>query len=44
MSSVNDVGGVFLYADDPHALAAWYARQLGWTYCQSAPSARRAAR
>lgn len=36
MSSVNGVGGVFLYADDPHTLAAWYARRFGWTYLSSA--------
>src|SRR5690242_13714177 len=29
MISVNGIGGVFLYANDPHKLAEWYTRNFG---------------
>jgi predicted enzyme related to lactoylglutathione lyase len=29
MAKATGIGGVFLRADDPEALAAWYARHLG---------------
>jgi catechol 2,3-dioxygenase-like lactoylglutathione lyase family enzyme len=29
MISVNGIGGVFLYANDPRKLAEWYTRNLG---------------
>ncbi len=35
MSGVNGIGGVFIYASDPHALAAWYAEHFELAFLSS---------
>ena len=36
---VNGIGGVFIYADDPSSLAAWYSQHLGIEFtADDAPS------
>jgi len=32
MIPVNGIGGVFLYANDPHTLAEWYTRNFGLAF------------
>lgn len=36
---VRGIGGVFLYAEDPAALSAWYARHFGLTFLEWDPGA-----
>jgi hypothetical protein len=35
VSGVNGIGGVFVYASDPHALAAWYAEHFELAFLSS---------
>ena len=35
MSGVNGIGGVFVYASDPHALAAWYVEHFELAFLSS---------
>jgi catechol 2,3-dioxygenase-like lactoylglutathione lyase family enzyme len=36
---VRGIGGVFLYAENPEALAAWYARHFGLDFAEWEPGA-----
>src|SRR5258708_12746136 len=35
VSGVNGIGGVFVYASDPHALAAWYVHHFELAFLSS---------
>jgi hypothetical protein len=35
VSGVNGIGGVFVYASDPHALAAWYVEHFELAFLSS---------